>query len=67
MRELLSKFCNTNNLQFGITDNKKLKPKFCTDDTPFVNYSYEERTNPLIQMPSCKIFIVFLMPNNFNK
>ncbi len=59
MIEFIENFIENEDLIFGITDNKKLNlPKKLLQDTPFVNYSYDERTNPLATMKNCNSIIV---------
>ncbi len=57
--DLINKILKKENLIYGITDNKRLNlHKDLLDNTPFVNYPYEERVNPLATMSNCKSIIV---------
>ncbi len=66
MIEIIEKFCQNDELLFGITDNSCLDIARYKANIPFVNFNIYERTNPLLQMENCKSIIVFLMPYKIN-
>lgn len=66
MINFIEKFSENNNLVYGITDSSYICIKNSGITVPFVNCSYEERINPLLQMDNCKSIIVFLMNYKIN-
>lgn len=66
MNRIIQTFCENNSLDYGIIDNKPLITNEICDKVPFINYSLEERTNPLLSMSTCKTILVFLMPYKIN-
>ncbi len=66
MLKIIENFCKNNELLFSITDNNCLKINTNNIEVPFVNYTLEQRINPLLTMGNCKSIIVVLMNYKIN-